>query len=55
MLPSKLRSPAKDGLQLVNEEKGSGTEMGTFMPTWVRPSSCDKSKKYDNQLKEEIN
>jgi hypothetical protein len=32
-LPSKLTSPAKDGFALINEENGSGTEIGTFIPT----------------------
>ena len=33
ILPSKFRSPEKDGLELINEEKGNETETGTFMPT----------------------
>ena len=39
MLPKKLRSPAKDALEPVNEKNGSGSGTGTFMPTWVKTGS----------------
>ena len=30
-----MRSPAKEALDPVNEKNGSGTGIGTLMPTWV--------------------
>lgn len=49
-LPSNLRSPAKDGRELVNNEEGNGTEIGTFMPTWTKPNSSQiRSGKPINQ------
>ena len=33
ILPQKLRSPAKEALEPVNEKKGKGTGIGTLMPT----------------------
>ena len=34
-LPYMCRSPAKEPRQPVKEKKGSGTGMGTLMPTWT--------------------
>lgn len=34
-LPSKFKSPAKEGLQLTNEDNGCETEIGTFMPIYI--------------------
>lgn len=59
-LPSNLRSPAKDGRELINNEESNGTEIGTFMPTWTKPNSSQIrsgkpiNQNYQNSIKHTI-